>query len=189
MLVLITGLVVFFAIHSVRIVAPDWRQARIATMGEGAWKGLYSLVSLIGLALIIWGYGIARGETELLFVAPHWLKMIALGLMAISMILVVAAELKPGRIKQAVKHPMLLAVKIWALAHLIFNGDTASLVLFGTFLAWAIWDRIVVKRRGQSDPVATSASSDFIAIVVGLAIYGVLVMFLHQWLFGVAPVV
>ena len=185
MIWLLAGLVLFLGVHSVRMVAPAFRDRMIAQRGEGAWKGIYSVLALIGFVLLVWGYGQARLVAPLLYEPPVWMKHIATPLMLFSMIFLVASQLPAGRIKKAVKHPMLLAVKIWALAHLLANGDLASLVLFLTFLGWAVWNRIAVKRRG--DPVfeTVSVRNDVIAVVAGTALTVWFIVQLHAWLIGV----
>ncbi len=188
MLYLILGLAIFFAIHTVRMLAPQWRNEKIENMGEGKWKGIYSLVSLIGLVVIIWGYDQARPDAMQLFIPPSWAPHLALLLMAISLVLMMAANLPTGRIKQALKHPFLASVKIWAFAHLVANGDLASAILFGSFLIYSVWNRISVKRRGGAKPGPGSISNDLIAIVTGLAIWAGLVFWGHEWLFGVNPI-
>ena len=187
MLYLIIGLAIFFAIHLVQMLAPEWRLAKISSMGEGKWKGLYSLVSLVGLVAIVWGFGLARPDAAQLFTPPSWGSHVALVLMAIAFVLMMASNLPTGKIKQAVKHPLLASIKIWAFAHLLANGDAASAVLFGSFLIYSVWNRIAVKRRGGANPVANSPTSDIIAIVSGLAIWAVFVYWAHEWLFGVNP--
>lgn len=189
MTVLLLGLVVFLGIHSVSIVAPAWRDAQVAQRA-GAWKGIYSVVAAIGLALIVVGFGMARQSPVVLWVAPVWARHLALLLMVPAFVLLLAAYL-PGRIATATKHPMLVAVKIWATVHLLANGTLADLLLFGGFLAWAVVDRISVKRRsgGASGPPARPAKpvNDAIAIVAGLALWALFVFGAHRWLFGVAP--
>ncbi|MEJ8572758.1 NnrU family protein [Microbaculum marinum] len=189
MLILIVGLVVFLLPHSIRIVAPGWRDAMIARRGEGPWKGIYSLVSLIGLVLIVWGYGLARQDPVVLYAPPVWMRHIALVLMMPVFVFLAAAYI-PGRIKATLKHPMLVAVKLWAVAHLLANGTLADVLLFGSLLAWAVIDRISVKRRPVAEPVpaaAPPAANDVIALVVGATLYVVFLLFLHRWLFGVSP--
>jgi uncharacterized membrane protein len=188
MIWLILGLIVFLGIHSVRMVAPGFRDRMISQRGEGAWKGIYSLVSIAGFVLIVWGYGQARLDVPILYEPPVWMKHIAVLLMVFSFVFLVAAQLPAGRIKKAVKHPMLLGVKIWAFAHLLANGDLASLLLFLAFLGWAVWNRIAVKRRG--DPVFENVSvrNDIISVVVGVALAAWFVVQLHAWLFGVPPI-
>jgi uncharacterized membrane protein len=144
--VLIIGLALFFVPHSVSIVAAGWRDTMVARMGEPAWKGVYSLISAAGLILIIWGYGEARLEPTLVYAPPAWLRHLAMLLLIPVFPLLLAAYL-PGRVQRLAKHPMLIAVKLWALAHLLANGMLADVVLFGAFLAWAVADRIALKRR------------------------------------------
>lgn len=192
MLLMIVGLILFLGIHSARIVAPEARARFIAERGEGAWKGLYTVVSLIGFVILVWGYGQARMTAPILYTPPVWMSHITLLLMIPAMILLAASQGPSGRIKAAVKHPMLLAVKIWALAHLLANGDLASLILFLAFLAWAVADRISEKKRlraGITMPaVAVSSRADVIAVVGGLVLYVLFVWRLHLWLIGVAPI-
>jgi uncharacterized membrane protein len=188
MIVLIAGLVLFLGVHSLAIVAPGFRSRARARLGEGGWKGSYGIVSLIGFALIIYGFGVARRAPAVLYVPPHWLKDVTLILMLPVFPLLLAAYL-PGRIKAAAKHPMLAAVKFWACAHLLANGTLADVLLFGGFLAWAVADRISLKRRPPQAPRAAAPGSwnDLVAVVVGLAIYGVLIGWAHLRLFGVSP--
>ena len=155
------------------------------------WKGLYSIASGVGLALIVVGYGIARREPVVLYTPPAGLRHLALVVMLPVFPLFLAAYL-PGRIRSAAKHPMLVAVKLWAVAHLLANGTLADVVLFGSFLAWAIADRISVKRRAAVDehrvPAAPAKpANDAIAVVVGLLVYAAFVLWLHRWLIGVSP--
>lgn len=185
MLILILGLVIFLGIHSVQIVAPQWRAARIAAMGKGPWRGIYSLVSIVGFVLLIWGYGLARGEAADFFVPPAWLNLVASLLMAVALVFLIVSQLPSGKLKPMLKHPMLVSIKIWAFAHLLVNADLASFLLFGSFLAWAVIDRVSVKRRGDALPVAGPVINDTIAVVVGLALWALLVFVAHEWLFGV----
>lgn len=184
MLWLIAGLIVFLGIHSVRMVAPGFRNGMLEKRGEAVWKGLYSLVSIAGFVLLVWGYGQARLETVYLYEPPVWAKHVATLLMVLSFILLAASQLPAGHIKKAVKHPMLLGVKIWAFAHILANGDLASLILFLAFLGWAVWNRIAVKKRG--DPVFSDVSAryDVIAVVAGVVFAVLFVMWLHAWLIG-----
>lgn len=188
MTLLILGLVIFLGIHSVSIVAPAWRDAQLAARGEKTWKGLYTAISLIGFVMLVVGYGIARQSPVVLYVPPTWLRHVALLLLVPVFPLLFAAYL-PGRIKTATKHPMLLATKLWATAHLLANGNLNDVLLFGGFLVWAIADRISVKRRPpRAVPGAPAgAANDLIATVGGLALYVAFVMKLHLWLIGVSP--
>ena len=186
-MLLVLGLVLFLGVHSVRIAAPAWADAKKASMGEGAWKGVYSIVSVIGFVLIVWGYGEARWSAPVLWSPPFWFGHITALLMVFAMIALAAYMLPAGRIKAALKHPMLVAVKIWALGHLLINGDLASILLFGSFLVWAVFDRISVKRRGVAVPAAGPVQWDIATLVLGLALYGLFIWKLHLWLFGVLP--
>lgn len=187
---LIAGLVVFLGIHMARVVAPDFRQSVIDGKGENAWKGIYSIASLVGFVLLIWGYGAARvSESNTFFYAgPVWFTHIVWLLMVPVMILLVASQLPAGHIKARMKNPMLIAVKIWAFAHLLVNGDLASLLLFGGFLIWAVIVVINTKRRGLPAPQPTSKTSDVISVVVGLGLWAAFAFALHEWLIGV-PVI
>ncbi len=192
MLLLILGLVLFLGIHSVSIVSADGRNRLVQQMGEGPWKGLYSLVSLAGFVLIVVGYGAAREAPVLLYTLPNGFRHLAALLMLPVFVLLLAAYL-PGRIKTAAKHPMLLAVKLWALAHLLANGTLADVLLFGGFLAWAVVDRISVKKREAQGLTRTtlalpgSKANDAIAVVGGLGLYVLFVVWAHAFLFGVRP--
>lgn len=187
MLILILGLILFIGIHSVRIFAPDWRNARVAAMGEGRWKGVYSLVSVVGLVLLVWGYGLARPEAAFFYEPPAWMKHAVALVMPVALIIFMVSQLPPGKMKPALKHPMLVSIKIWAIAHLAANGDLASILLFGAFLAWAVLDRISVGRRDEPSPSEGSVHWDIAAIVSGVVIYLLFVWRLHAWLFGVLP--
>lgn len=192
MLPLLVGLLVFFVIHLVP-TQPDVRSGLIARFGEAAYKGIFSVVSLIGLGLIVVGYAkmqMMPGKNPALWYPPLWLRHVALGLMLPSMILLVAAYV-PSRIRDMVKHPMLAAIKLWALAHLLSNGDLASVVLFGSFLAWAIFDRISVKRRAALGPLGTRSGgpvmNDALVVGAGVALYMLLLHGGHKMLIGVSP--
>jgi len=190
-IVLLLGLVVFLGVHSVSIAAPGWRSAQIARRGERAWKVVYSIAAGIGLALLIVGYGMARREPVVLYTPPTALRHLALLVMLPVFPLLFAAYM-PGRISRAAKHPMLLAVKFWATAHLLANGSLADVLLFGGFLVWAVADRISVKRRTAAEAHAVPGAppgprNDLIAVGGGLAVYAVTLLWAHRWLFGVSP--
>ncbi len=188
---LIVGIVLFFGGHSVAIVAPAWRNAMVRRLGAIPWKGLYAAVALVGIVLLVKGYGELRWASTVLYTPPEWLHHVGMVLLLPVFPLLAAAYL-PGRIQSTVRHPMLLAVKIWALAHLLMNGRVVDLVLFGAFLAWAIADRIAVKRRitrpAAAPTLPRTAVNDVIAVAVGLGVYAAFVLELHAWLIGV-PVV
>lgn len=186
MSVLVAGLVIFFALHSVSIVNDAWRNRTAARLGEWPWKILYSIFALIGLVLVIRGYGLARLDPIVLYSPPHWLRQLAMVLLLPLFPLLFAAYL-PGRIQTATRHPMLAATKLWATAHLLANGTVADLLLFGTFLAWAVADRISLRHR-MPHPVPgapPSAANDILAVVLGLALYAAFVLWLHARLIGV----
>lgn len=187
MLILLVGLVLFLGTHSVSIVARQWRDRSAARFGEPSWKGIYTLLSLGGLALIIWGYAQARPDSPVLYLAPAWTRHVAGLLMLVAMIALAVSVLPAGRLKGMLKHPMLLSVKVWAFAHLVANGDLASVLLFGAFLAWAVTDRISLKRRNAPIAAAGALAWDIVAIAAGVAIYLLFVWRLHLILFGVLP--
>ncbi|MFZ2653216.1 MAG: NnrU family protein [Burkholderiaceae bacterium] len=188
MTLLILGLVLFLGIHSISIVAPAWRDAQLARHGQAVWKGAYSLTAGVGLALLIYGYDVARQSPVVLYAPPSALRHLALLLLLPVFVLLLAVYL-PGRIKTAAKHPMLLATKLWAVAHLLANGTLADVLLFGGFLAWAVADRISLKRRpARAVPAApASPANDAIALVGGLVLYAGFALWGHAWLIGVSP--
>lgn len=182
----LSGLVLFFGAHSISIVSPRWRDLVTARIGVQAYRGIYALASLGGLALIIIGYADLRGQTAILYVTPRWVQGISATLMIPVFPLLVATYL-PGVIKTVARHPTLVAVKLWAFAHLLANGSIADVVLFGSFLAWAVAVRISLKRRpAHKVPEAPPGRwNDIIAIVVGAAIYAFMLHAGHAWLIGV----
>jgi uncharacterized membrane protein len=190
MIYLVLGLVIFLGMHSVSIFARGWRDSMVEKLGPLGWKALYSVVSLVGFVLLVWGYGVARQEPVFLYNPPFWMRHVVALLMLPVFPLLLAAEF-PTRIKIAVKHPMLAATKLWAFSHLLANGTLADVVLFGSFLAWAVIDRISVQKRAA--PTAASKPpgrfNDLIAIVGGLVLYAVFVSWAHLKLFGVMPMV
>lgn len=188
MALFLIGLVIFLGVHSVAIVAPAWRDAQ-AARHPGAWKGAYSLVSIAGFALLVYGYGLARQSPVVLWTPPAAMRHAVLLLMLPVFPLLLAAYL-PGRLQRATKHPMLLAVKVWATAHLLANGTLADVILFGAFLVWAVLDRMAVKRRAAPRPLPgapPAAKNDAIAVIGGLALYALFVGWAHRWLIGVSP--
>ena len=185
---LIAALILFFAVHSVSIVAPQWRDRMVVRLGANAWRGGYSLLSLTALLLIIHGFGLARAAPIVWYAAAPWMHAVARVLMAPVFPLLLASYF-PGRIQAAAKHPMLVAIKLWALAHLLANGSVADVLLFGGFLAWAVIDRISLKRRAPRPvPGASPAKwNDALVIVAGLALYFLFTEWAHLRLFGVSP--
>jgi uncharacterized membrane protein len=185
--ILIVGLAVFFAPH-VFTTSRGARQDVVDRVGVGPYKALYSLISLIGLVLIGYGYALYRADGWIeLWRPPFWTRHVTVALMWPAIICIVAAYF-PGRIKTTLKHPFLVGVKLWAVAHLISNGDLGSIILFGAFLAWAVFDRITLKRR--SDPGAPpiplgGARNDVIAVVLGTVLYLLIGGLFHPYVIGV----
>jgi uncharacterized membrane protein len=187
LLVMILGLVLFLGAHTLT-TQRELRASVIASTGEGGYKIGYALVSVAGLALIVWGFAHYRATGWIdVWYPPRALKHIAVALMLPAVILVVAAYLR-GRIYTAVKHPMLSGVKLWAAAHLLANGDLGSIILFGSFLGWAVYDRISLKHRADAGappiPVGGPAN-DLIAVAVGIVAYLALAFAFHPVVIGV----
>lgn len=187
---LILGLVVFLGVHSVRMVADGWRTRKLAQWGEGRYKGLYSLVSLAGFALLIYGFGQVRQQPVQLWAPPFAMKHVASTLMLLSFVLLAAAYVPRNGIKARLHHPMVLGVKTWALAHLLANGNLGHVVLFGSFLAWGVWCFVASRRRDRAQGVqypAGTAQGTVTAIVAGVAGWAVFAFWLHGVLMGVRP--
>jgi uncharacterized membrane protein len=190
MSVLTLGLLLFLGTHSVRIVADDWRSRQLARLGAGKWKALYTLVSVIGFVLIIWGYGLARAHPVLLWSPPVWLRHFAILLTVPAFILLAAAYVPGNRIKARVGHPMVAGVKVWAFAHLLANGTLAAVVLFGAFLVWAIAMFASARRRDRRAGTVYPAGTlgrDGVTVIAGLVAWALFAFLLHQWLIGVRP--
>ncbi len=190
MLYLLLGLVVFLGVHSVRIFAEDWRNQTRTRLGEAAWKGLYSLVSLAGLALLIWGFGQARQQPVQLWNPPTGMRHLASVLMLASFVLLVASYVPGNRIKARLHHPMVLGVKFWALAHLLANGTVAHVLLFGGFLAWAALDFRAARQRDRHQhtryPEGTTGATG-VTVAIGVAAWIGFTLWLHGLLIGVRP--
>ncbi len=190
MTLLLVGLVVFLGVHSLRIYADSWRTRQVARIGEQRWKSIYSVVSLAGFALLVWGYGVARGTPVVLWTPPLWTRHLASVLTLPAFVLLAAAYVPGNRIKAAVGHPMIAGVKVWAFSHLLANGNLADVVLFGAFLAWAIADFIAARRRDRAAgnaPPAGTAGPTLVTVVAGLVAWGVFAFLLHGPLIGVRP--
>ena len=190
MTALILGLLIFLGIHSVRIVAEPWRTQMLATRGEGAWKGLYSVASLVGLALIVWGYGAARQDPVALWTPMLWTRHLASLLTLVAFVLLAAAYVPGNGIKARLHHPMVLGVKTWALAHLLANHTLADLLLFGGFLVWAALSFRAARGRDRAAGTVYppgSASRTAITVVVGLLAWAVFAFWAHRALIGVPP--
>ena len=190
MAMLVLGLVLFLGVHSTRIVAEGWRTAMLARLGEKGWKGLYTLASLAGFALIVWGYSQARQQPVVLWVPPRGMNHLAALLMVGSFILLAATYVPRNHIKARLHHPMVLSVKVWALAHLLANGNVADVLLFGSFLVWAVFSFRAARGRDRAGNIAYApgtAAGTATAVVVGLVAWVVFVFWAHAWLIGVSP--
>jgi uncharacterized membrane protein len=187
---LILGLVIFLGVHSVRIFAEDWRTQRLSQMGEGVYKGIYSVLSVVGFALIIWGFGIARETPQLLWTPPLAMRHTASLLTLIAFVLLVAAYVPGNAFKSRLHHPMVLGVKTWALAHLISNGNVAHVILFGSFLAWGVLDYVTARRRDRALGTVygpSSAGSTGITAALGLVAWAGFAFWGHGLLIGIRP--
>jgi uncharacterized membrane protein len=189
MLTLLIGIVVFLAAHTLTTLR-ETRGRLVERLGLGPYKGLHSLIVVIGLALIVWGFARYRADGLIaVWSPPPWTRHVTIGLMWFAFVALACMNPAPSRIRGWLRHPLLVAVKIWALAHLIANGDAGGILLFGSLLAWAVYDRIALKRRGDpgATPVASFTRADARALIVGTIAY-VAMIFLHPYLIGVAVV-
>lgn len=190
MTLLILGLVIFIGVHSVRMFADDWRQQMRGKLGEGAWKGVYSMLSIAGFALIIIGYGMARQDTSIVWMPLMAMKHLSALLTLAAFIMVTAAYVPRNSIKARLHHPMILGIKVWALAHLLSNGTMAQMVLFGSFLAWAVLNFRAARQRdraiGTTFPAGTMAGT-LATVVIGTGVWAAFAFWLHGLLIGVRP--
>lgn len=185
---LILGLAVFFGVHSISLLALPWRNRAAERLGTTTWQGIYSIAALAGLYLLVSGYGAARASDAVLYATPPAFRYVAALLMLPAFSLALASVI-PGRIRTAAKHPLLLATMLWAVAHLLTNGNVADLLLFGVFLVWAVAVRISLEHR-PARPIRVlpgSPANDVIVVVGGLALYALFMFWLHARLFGVVP--
>ena len=189
MTVLLLGITLFLGAH----VFATFRGARAAVIeryGMETYKLAYSLVAGTGLVLIVWGFGLYRADGLIqLWEPPHWMRHVAMPLVLLAFISLASRRAPPGRIRGWLRHPTLVAIKAWALAHLLVNGDLGGMILFGSFLAFGVYDRIAVKRRGDEGAPRLPAFTrgDAIAVGAGAGIFA-LMLVLHPWLFGVAVI-
>jgi len=187
---LIAGLIVFLGVHSIRIFADSWRTQALKRLGEGAYKGIYSMLSLIGFVLIIYGFGIAREVPVVLWTPPVGMRHAASLLTLAAFILLAAAYVPRNGIKAHVHHPMVLAVKFWALAHLLANGNLAHVLLFGVFLVWGVLDFIASRRRDRSEGVQYATGTlpaTALSVAAGGLAWMAFALYLHGWLIGIRP--
>jgi uncharacterized membrane protein len=190
MVYLVLGLVIFLGVHSLRIFAEGTRTQLLKRLGEGGFKGVYSLLSLAGFALLVWGFGIARETPTMVWMPPVGMRHAASLLTLVAFILLAAAYVPRNAIKARMHHPMVLAVKTWALAHLLANGSLAHIVLFGSFLAWGVADFIASRRRDRrlgTTYLAGTVAGTAATVVVGIAAWAVFAIWLHGMLIGIKP--
>jgi len=192
MALLIAGLIIFLGVHSLRIFAEPWREAQIARLGAGVYKGIFSVASVVGLVLIVIGYGQARTAPIVLWDPPLWARHVSALLILFAFVLVAAAYVPRNHLRRVLGHPMILGVKVWAVGHLLANGTLADLLLFGGFLVWAVLDFRAARGRDRvRGRVRTRASlpGDLATILAGVVGWAAFAFYLHGWLFGVRPFV
>ena len=190
MTILILGLVIFLGLHSVRVFAEGWRNGVRTRLGENAWKGLYSLASILGLALIVWGFGLARQQPVLLWSPPLWTRHLAALLTLAAFVMLAAAYVPGNAIKARLHHPMILGVKTWALAHLLANGRLAGVLLFGSFLVWAVLSFRAARQRDRAGHITYPpgrTGPTLVTVVVGLAAWAGFAFWAHAAWIGVRP--
>jgi len=190
MIELIAGLLIFLGVHSVRIVAEDWRTATLAKRGESVWKLSYTALSLLGFGLIVWGFGQARLTPVVLWPTLRGMNHLAALLTLIAFVLLAAAHVPRNQIKARLRHPMILGVKLWALAHLLANNTLADLLLFGGFLLWAVLCFRAARQRdraGAAPPPAGTAANTALTVLIGVAAWAGFAFWAHAALIGVRP--
>lgn len=190
MTLLVFGLVIFLGVHSTRVFADGWRSAQVARLGEKGWKGLYSVASLVGLVMLVWGYGVARQTPVPLWTPVVGLRHLASLLTLLAFVLIAAVYVPRNSLKARIGHPMVVGVKVWALSHLLANHTLADLLLFGGFLLWAVLCFRAARRRdraaGTTYPAGT-LQGNLLTVVTGVAGWLVFAMWLHGPLIGVRP--
>jgi len=190
MTMLILGLILFLGVHSTRIVADGWRTAQVARLGPNGWKGAYSVLSIVGFVLIVYGFGLARQAPTFLWTVPTGLKHVASLLTLVAFVLLVAAYVPRNGIKAKLHHPMILGVKTWALAHLVSNNTVGDMLLFGSFLLWSVFSFRAARARdraaGTVYPAGTLGAT-LITVVVGLVAWAAFAFWAHGAWIGVRP--
>ena len=191
MTMLILGLILFLGVHSTRIVADGWRTSVRGRIGELPWKGIYALISVVGFVLIIWGFGLARQQPAQLWAPPRGMRHLAALLTLVAFVLLAATYVPRNAIKARLHHPMVLGVKVWALAHLLSNGNLAHVLLFGSFLVWAVFSFRAARQRDRAAhtvyPAGTAAGT-VTTVVVGVAAWALFAFWAHGLLIGVRPI-
>ena len=187
---LLAGLVLFLGVHSVRLFADGWRTQVLNAWGAGAWRAGYSLLSLAGLALIVWGFGLVRQTPVQLWSPPTGMRHLAALLTLLAFVLLAAAYVPGNQIKARLHHPMVVGVKLWAFAHLLANGNVGHVLLFGSFLGWAVLSFLAAKRRDRREAkvyAAGKAGATGVTVALGVAAWMAFTLWLHGWLIGVRP--
>jgi len=187
---LIIGLILFLGAHSIRMVADAWRTQAIASWGEKPFKGVYTLIALVGFYAMVTGYAEARLQTVALWTPPIATRHISVLLMLLASVLMAAAYVPRNHLKLRMGHPMVLSVKVWALAHLLANGNLADVVLFGSFLLWSVFNFKAARARDRAAaPVQTNAktSATLLTLLIGVAMWALFAFYLHAQLVGVSP--
>ncbi len=188
MAILIAGMVLFFGTHHARVLFPNLRDTMIERLGAVGWRIAYSAISLAGFALIVWGFGEARQTPNVIWVPYYVFLHVTALIMLVAFIIFATSLLPAGRLKSALKHPMLISVKVWALGHLLINGMLAEIILFGTFLIWAVMAFVAARKRDRAEGkvyIAGPIRNDLFAIVLGTGLWTLFFTFLHEWLIGV----
>lgn len=190
MTLLILGLIIFLGTHSINMFAHDWRGQMVNKLGLLPWKGIYALISLVGFVLLVKGYGQARLDPTFLWYPPVWTKHLAALLTLPAFILLFGSAIPGNRLSVKIGHPQVLGVKIWATAHLICNGTLADVLLFGSFLVWAIADFAISRRRDRAEGIVREhlgLGRDIATIAIGLVAWVVFAFYLHKVLIGIPP--
>jgi uncharacterized membrane protein len=192
MALLALSLVLFLGLHLIRVVAPGFRLAMIEKLGKPVWIAFHSIASILTLVFVAYAFVTARSEPIGMFYnPPAGMAHLTVTLMLVAVICFVAGFLPAGHIRAKTKHPVVLSVKIWALAHLLSNGEAYSVLLFAAFLAWGVILRISLKRRWRRGeitlPVFVSGKYDLYAVVLGVIVWALMIWRVHEWLIGVAP--
>jgi len=187
---LLAGLILFLGVHSLRLFADDWRTQTRNAWGPRTWRAVYSLLSLAGFGLIVWGFGLVRQAPVQLWSPPTGMRHLAGLLTLLAFVLLAAAYVPGNQIKARVHHPMVAAVKLWAFAHLLSNGNVGHVLLFGTFLGWAVLVYLAAKRRDRRDGTVYAVGqtgATGVTVALGVAAWIAFTLWLHGWLIGVRP--
>ncbi|WP_322042241.1 NnrU family protein [Paraburkholderia sp. J67] len=190
MALLVVGLVLFIGVHSIRVVAAPWRAAQIERFGFAAWRGVFALLSILGIVLTVWGYGLARRYPVPIWLPPFGMAHVTALLTAIAFVMMTAAYVPGNHIKRVLGQPFVSGVALWAFAHLLDNGTLHAMLLFLVFLVWALFEVRAGRRRDREAGVvypAGTAARDALVVVIGLVAWAVFAFWLHGLLIGVRP--